>query len=286
MIGVQADNRAVMLAMTTTLKRLGQLTGFSQRQVLLSEAGSILKRVAGLAKVSTQQEADRRSRLHGVRRIGLTGSTRQKNRGDVTVNAGFRPAPYGRVWIKVRNGGGRKDWILAKGPGFSPPTGSATFTAYRRQLHGTSGKWLTNVEEAVTDVQASVARSIPKGRQAIGLSRQSWVQVADALGIDLLKVAGQGISGAGLAKARSALATSGKVYRNGFGAQGGNGIYDYVDLINRLPYGRKIGLDRNLLTVLSGRAKFFQQSYAKGAFNSQAAACRAYPNLFTFRAAA
>jgi hypothetical protein len=289
MVGVKADNAAVMSAMSATFRRLARLTGFSQRQVLLAEAGAILKTCAYRTKVSSQESADRFSRLHGVHRLGLTGSNREKNLGDVTVNAGYRPAPYGRVWIKVRAGKGKKGWLLAKGANFSAPSGTATFTPYRRKLNGTSGKWLRHVDEAVTDVQDSVARSIPKGRRSIGLARQSWLQIADALGIDLLKVpGGVPLSAGHIAKARAALAASGKAHRNGFAAQGGSGGYDFIDLINRYPGGRspKLAFDRTLLGVLAGRAKFFQQSYAKGAFDSQEKAVRAYPNLFRSRRAA
>jgi hypothetical protein len=280
-----------MQATAQTLRRLAQLTNFSQRQVLLGFAGVVLKTWAGRTKVATQARTDRSSRLHAVRSLQYTKGS---ERGDVTVNAGFKPAPFGRVWIRVREGAGKNNWILAKGPNFSAPTGSATFTMYRRKFYNggdtdrsTSFQWMQNVNYAQTNVEHKLPISIKKGRRSIGLSRQSVLQIADALGIDLLRVEGGGaLAAAGIAKARNALASSGKAFRNGFGSQGGNETRAYVDLVNRLPYGRAIGMDRTLLGVLAGQNKYFAQSYAKGAFNSQKRAVAAYPNLFRFRAAA
>lgn len=290
MVSIKADNRAMLSALSTTFRRLGSLSGFEPAQVLRAEAGVILKTWAGRTKVATVPQADRRTRLRTIRTLGLT---RGNERGAVTVNAGFRPAPFGRVWIRVREGAGRKNWILAKGPNFTAPSGPATFTLQGRALYNpknrgdtdrsTSMQWMESVNSAQRAVEYNLKRAIPRGRRAIGLARQSVVQIADSLGIDLLRVEGGGtLSGAGLAKARSALASSGKAHRNGFGRSGGGQLQPYIDLFNHLPYGTAIGMDRTLLGVLAGRVKFFERSYAKGAFNFQRTAVRAYPNLFRF----
>jgi hypothetical protein len=290
MVAIKADNRALLAAVSTTFRRLGRLSGFSPDRVLRAEAGVILKTWAGRTKVATLAQADRRTRLRTIRTLGLT---RGDERGAVTVNAGFRPAPFGRVWIRVREGAGRGNWILAKGPNFSAPSGPATFTLVGRQLYNpgnrgdtdrsTSMQWMENVEAAQRAVEFNLKRAIPRGRGAIGLARQSVLQIADSLGIDLLRVEGGGaLSAAGIAKARAALASSGKAHRNGFGRSGGDQLRPYVDLFNRLPYGTAIGMDRTLLGVLAGRVKFFERSYAKGAFNFQHTATKAYPNLFRF----
>lgn len=279
MIGVQADNSAVMAATSQTLKRLRDLTGFSQKGVLLGFAGVVLKQWAGRTKVSTQAKVDRKSRLRAVKHFGLTSAAK---RGDVTVNAGFKKsAPYGRVWIRVRNGGGKNSFIMARGENFSELSGKQFFTPYKRKIRGTSATWLGNVASAQENVEQAMPGYIAKGRKSIGLSRQSVLQIADSLGIDLLKVAGGGnLPAAGIAKARAALASTGKFHKNGTGLSGTSGAFDFVDLINTLPYARKIGMDRTLLGVLRGQNKYFQTSYAKGAFDSQRKATAAYPNLF------
>jgi hypothetical protein len=199
MIAVKADPAYVMQATTQTLRKMAQLTGFSQRTVLLGFAGVVLKTWAGRTKVATKEKADRRSRLRAIRGLGYTKGS---ERGDVTVNAGYRPAPFGRVWIRVRNGGGRKSWILAKGANFSAPTGTATFSLAGRQLYNpkkrgdsdrsTSFQWMENVNHAQTNVEHAISQAIPRGRASIGLARQSVVQIADGLGIDLLRVQGGG----------------------------------------------------------------------------------------------
>lgn len=303
MVGVQADTSGLMSATAQTLRRMAQLTGFDHRTVLMGYAGVVLKTWAGRTKVATQASIDRKSRLHAVKSLGYTGSgDNHKSRGGVTVNSGFkRGAPLGRVWIKVRDGGGRNNWLLAMGDNFAAPgnavrsTGSirrgkgsrivnGVFNKFRQNPSATTSQWIANIDEAVAAVQGKMPQSIMKGRRSIGLSRQSVLQIADALGIDLLRVQGGGtLSAAGIAKARAALATTGKGYRNGFGARSGGQVQAYVDLINRFPYGGKIGMDRTLRGVLAGQNKYFERSYAKGAFDTQKRAVRAFPNLFKYR---
>lgn len=277
-IAVKFDGQAAAAAYSRAFRRLAQLQGFSQHEILRAEAGSILKRWAGLTKVATPAQADARTRLRVVRGLGYT---RAPDRGDVTVNAGIR-GPYGRVWIKAREGRGRRGYLLAMGPNFTQPTGKAVFNKFSPTSGAATRKWVANVNDAVADVQAGVGRQIPIGRRAIGMSRQSVVQIADKLGIDLLAVRGQGVSPSGVIKARAAIASNGRAYQNGVGYQGGERDKAYIDLINRLPYGPKIGMDRTLARVLATRAKFIETSYEKGAFDSMRNAARSFPNLIRF----
>lgn len=282
MIGAYIDTSEVMGAYKNAFQRLARMSGFDHRTVLKAEAGSILKQWAGRTKVTNQGHADRGSRLHAVKFYGYTGKGQQDiGRGEVTVNAGFRPAPFGRVWIKVRNGGGRKDWLLARGNNFSNPTGPGIFDIYRniKTPSATTNHWISEVIDAQNNVQSKLPAAINKGRRAMALSRQSVVQIADSLNIDLARVPGTGLSGAGLAKARAALATTGIYHRNGTSGQGGNQVSFYIDLINRLPYGVNIGMDRTLLGVIAGRAKFIEKAYAKGAFDTFAKTAKSFPNL-------
>lgn len=282
-VRVKFDGQLAARAYGSAFRRLAALPGFDGRQVLRSEVGSILKTWAGRTKVATQGKVDRRARLKAVRDLGYT---RGNERGDVTVNAGFRPAPFGRVWIRVREGPGKNNWILAKGPNFSAPSGSAKFTMFRRKLYNggdtdrsTSFQWMENVNYATRQVQQRIKEAIPAARRSIGFSRQSVLQIADALGIDLASVAGGALSGAGIAKARAALASNGRAYRNGSGMLTGTQVKAYAHIVNSLPFNTKIGMDRTLAGVLAGRAKFIDTAWRKGTFNSLSNTARAFPNL-------
>ncbi len=274
MVSPRADSRAVMFAVSTTFRRLGQLTGFSPRQVLLAEAGVILKTWAGRTKVATQAKTDTRSRLAALRKLELTG------KHGVTINAGIKGLhSYGAVYLRTSGG----KWRRTHDGGFKPVKGMLG-SGRRTKMgdHYTEHDWLL-IKDAIAQTRALVPSYIQAGRRSIGIARQSVVQIADSLGIDLLRVQGGGsLSAAGIAKARAAMASTGRAYRNGHGFSGGDNLRSFVQLTNTLPYGRRIGMDRTLLGVLAGRAKFFQQSYAKGAFNAQRTAVRAYPNLFRF----
>lgn len=263
------DAKAAVGAYHRAFQTMKILPGFSHREILRAEAGVILKTWAGETKVSTQDRADRGSRLRAIRGLGLTGGKRNPD-ADITVNAGIR-GPYGRVFMRKRNSqslSGRNRWRRTHEAGFKP-----LWQHYKR------GDWI-DLQEAVGDVKRAVAREIPMGRGSIGLSRQSVVQIADDLRIDLGRVAGGRLSPAGLAKARAAIASNGRSYRNGQGSQGGDEIRFQIHLLNRLPYNAKIGMDRQLVSILQRRAKFIETAYAKGAFRSIDRAARSFPNLF------
>lgn len=262
------DIKPVLTGYSAALRRLGQMTGFKQQDVLRAEAGSILKTWAGRTKVATLAQIDRRERLRAIKGLGYTQAP---NKGDVTVNAGFKPAPFGRVWIRVSRD---RKFALARAAKFAP-SGNRF------------GKlWEADIRDAELDTQAAIARRIPIARRSAGLARQSVVQIADSLGIDLDRVAGGGVSGAGLAKARAAMASNGRAYKNGSGVTGGTDTRPYIDLLNGLPYAANIGMDRTLVGVIAGRAKMFDKIYSKGAFDSFSRVARAFPNLIKVSQAA
>jgi hypothetical protein len=105
-------------------------------------------------------------------------------------------------------------------------------------------------------------------------------QIADDLGIILEDVPGGGLSAAGIAKARRALTSGGKNYKNGIGTAAFEQNKNFfVTLKNSLPYNVKMGLDRVLLGVLAGRAIKFQENVRRDVFASHAETVRAYPWL-------
>lgn len=240
---------------------LAQFTGASIRPIIRAEAGSILKACVGDTKVASVPDTERRGRL---RLIKDAGYTQAPNKGDITVNAGWRPAPYGRVWIKV--GSGQK-FALAREANF------------RRSRERFGPSWTSRIAQAAETITSGMTAALRKARGSIGLARQSWVQIADDAGIRLESVPGGRTSAAALAKARDAIASTGVRHANGAAREYVENKTFVLELINGLPYGRKIQLDRILVKNINGRARFFEQNLARGVFDSLAKIARAYPGL-------
>jgi hypothetical protein len=258
-----------------TIARVARVSG---EQVLYGMAGVILKSCAGRTKVATQKKADQRSALRVLNKGGLdlTGSAGTQP-GDITVNAGWK-GPFGRVWVRSPV---RRNERLGKHPARFRLAGQINKTSFAfkpERYHWKNGAWI-DIVEAAADVAYQMRKAIPAGRKAIGLARQSWVQIADSLGIRLESVQGGGsLTAAGLAKARAAIAATGRRYTNGLSRQE-RGARASITLINRYPRGRKMGMDRTLAGVLIGRVPFFQQNMRRGVFSSIATTARAYPYL-------
>lgn len=265
---IKAINGAEVTAkLSAALKDISRITGFSERTVTLGEAGAILKTWAGRTKVASKPAIEFRARKRALHDLGFT---KKSGVGGITINTGSR-GMAGFVWVQTQGKHG-KPWKLAgkqdtQSLGFSPAN-----------VHWKNGTW-TDIQEAVADSSASIRRRNQEGQQSAGLARQSVVQIADALNIDLAKIPGGGISPSGIAKARQAIASNGKQYTNGTGAQTEEkeaGRY-FVTLVNSLPYHAKAGMDSTLAGVIAGRAGLFRKTFQTTAYRGIQSAARNYP---------
>lgn len=271
-MNVTLDANEVARAYSGVLSQLRKLTGFSPMDILLGEAGIILKTAAGRTKVMTQDRIQRRARLAALRKHKLTSRPEGTDGTWVTINAGSR-GEEGRVWLRTRN-----DKFQLAGH-VSAEAGRVGW----QNTHFRDKDWQTIVNK-VNAYRAEYPKQLKLVQGAVGLARQSWIQIADSLGIDLATVKGGGtLSAAGIAKARAAMASNGNAYVNGLSTSGGDDVTAQVTLINRLPYAASArttdgkGFAPLLTTIINGRVKYFTQSYAKGAFDSIFKTARAFP---------
>jgi hypothetical protein len=266
-VKVQIDGAAAMAQYQAAFARLRALPGFDMKAVLRAETGSILKQWAGRTEVATEKSAEDRAWYRaGKRAFGDVGSA--ENTYNISVNTGAKGGLRGWVWYRnpvkhTMHPAG----LIEKDGSFHPGDQRFSNEAWQGILSGAGlfGSHLVN--------------QIPAGRESVGFARQAVVQIADKLGIDLAAVAGQGVSAAGVAKARKAIASNGRSYQNGTGTIGGDDTKCYVEALSRLPYGGKIAMDRELAGIIARRAKYIETSFRKGAMDSVRRAARAFPNI-------
>lgn len=235
---------------------MAKLTGFDRKKIILSEAGSILKTCASRTKVATDAKIKAGARLRSLKSLDLT------NGRDVTVNAGIK-GPYGRVFMKKKSGNGFR---RTHDDNFKP-----------LNQHYKNADW-QKLSAIVNDAKKIVAKVTEQAKSSAALARGSWVRIADSLGVKLEDVpGGGGIGSSAIAKARAARARGGKEKNNGASKVESTAGRFFVTLINRLPYGRKIGLDRMLTVVVAGRAKFMLTAVKKGFDGSLTQTAKLFP---------
>jgi len=249
------------------------------KQVIRSEVGIILKDCAGKTKVVTEDDVIRRAQLKAIKALSYTQAA---ERGQVTVSAGWRrSSKYGTVWMKAHPGGGKKAYIQARSENFNAPSGKSILrqTTTGPMRAGTA-MWLATVQNAVAKVRPAADKAVSMGLKAIGLARQSWVQIARSINIDLNRVPGGNIGWAGLKKAELALASDGKYYNNGTATEQAKTTSFIVSLVNSLPYCRRAKLDSVLIQAINRRTAYFSRNLSNGVFGSAKKIVRKYPGLF------
>lgn len=252
------------IAMDRAFRALAGYSPVAVRDTMRAEAGSILKTAAGRTKVAKPAEAEMRARKLALRR----GNARSSNLERVSVTIGARdPAAYGKVWRLTTGRGGRLGVQQTHEPGFKAMNRHYGDQAWRE------------IQSVVARFLGALKTARPAIKNAAGLARQSWVQIADDLGIRLEDVPGSGISASGIAKARRAIATTGVAYKNGQAAEFGAAQRFTIRLTNNLPYGRNVRLDSILAGAISGRVKFFERNLALGVFESVDKMLKAYPGI-------
>lgn len=227
-----------------------KMTGFSAEKIILAEVGSVLKACAAATKVSPEAKVDQGATLRALRGSGLTGGGvgGASSRSAVTINAGIK-GPFGRVFITKKGsaGGYRR-------------THDANFTPINQ--HYTNDTWHA-LNGIIDDARAKIARAITKARLSAAIARKSWIQIADACGIKLERVPGGGLSASAIAQARMATA-GGKESTNGDKIIVKTNTNFAVTMINRLPYGQRLGFEQLLAVKIAGRVKYFRTALQKG----------------------
>lgn len=250
--------------MNAVIGELTRLTGFSREQIVIEEAGVILKTCAARSPVAKPAKTDLRSRLTAVRDLDLT------RHGDLTVNVGIR-GPEGRVWARSKGPRGG-----AKNAGFRMLRGPGHLVGPAMPYHWRREDW-TEYQHKLADYKNTARKLTALGRQSAGLARQSWVQIADRLGIPLETVPGGGsLSPNQIAQARRATSSRGKFFLNGTAQKEKSVERFFVTLINNLPFGTKIRFDALLETVMMGRVKYFATNLSKGVFKSMETVAQRY----------
>jgi hypothetical protein len=251
---VRFDTRDAERNFARGVEVMAKLSGFDSRKIIMAEAGSILKTCASRTKVAPASKIRDGARLRALKALGLT-------RGDVTINAGIR-APFGRVWARGETG----HWNLLMGDNFS------------KFPHHVNDRLWAKVSAKIVDAKKIIPKVAKQAAASAALARGSWVRIADTLGIKLEAVPGGGSIGAGaIAKARNARARGGVEKNNGASQVESNAKRFFVTLINRLPYGKKIGLDGLLAVTVSNRAKYMYQSIEKGFRGSLEEVAKRFP---------
>lgn len=265
---VTVDASAAVLEYQRAFRKLAELSGFSQRDTLRAEAGVIIKTWAGQTKVATKDSAELFARYRaGKRAFGINRAGR--NMFGITVNTGRGRGAPGMVWFRTA----RNRWQ-------TPANIYSGGYISQNHLHFKDDDW-ARIEAGMVTYAAELTKILPAAERARGLARQSVVIIADALGIDLGSVkGGGGLSAAGIAKARAAIASNGTRYVNGGGKDDGNEIKYYVEFFNNYPMNVKIGMDSALGRILANRARFIEMAYQKGAFDSIKKTAASFPNLY------
>lgn len=252
-----------------SIRQVSRLSGYEPNLVTRQMIGSVLKQAAGRTKVAAPAQIPFRARLRAVKQaFGYTNI--KKNPFGITINTGRRGAAVGTVWYALPHTKGEK--LILKVLGAVNDNGN--FNSKNSNI----GAAMDTARRGITEYILALRKAFPLVENSAGLARQSWVQIADSLGISLENVPGRGASPEAIAKARRAAASNGQPYLNGKAQeQYTQGQRYLARLINSLPYSTKINFDGLMTSILAGEANRFAKMHEKGVFDSQKKFTRAYP---------
>lgn len=203
----------------------------------VGEIGIIGKGTAALIRAQTVPAAEKRARNRVLNKLGLT-------KGAETINSGVRGAE-GRVWVRTKRG----KWQLAGIVGHN----AGPFIPRNRRLG--AGEWGA-AKDSVTAYQGQ-SGVIALAKRTVGLARQSVIQMLDAVGIAIERVAGgTGLTPGEIAAARGAVASDGKTYQNGTGRREKTATGFSIEIVNTYPNLAKAKIDVALATVVGQRIAY------------------------------
>lgn len=247
---------------TAYLEELMRLSGKTWEEVLLNQAAAILKiclrrtpaaSVAGIVKrvsahnnhiefedgavLSFWKKAAAHMFLDVSNFEPSSKGTQKPTRAPRLVN--------GRSWHEVEGGSGERRWSDERW---------ARYKGYEAAAR----------TKMINEKAAKGAR---------GLSKQSWQQIADALGIRDIGAPGY---------VRNAKPSNGKIYRNGTAQKVLSGAAYFLDLMNDSPLVvKKLKGAEMLQGAIDTRLKAFAHEMRTGVFEDMVTRAKRYPGLFS-----
>jgi hypothetical protein len=239
---------------------LSRMSGRDLADVTRDQAGKILEtaiRYTPMAKMKVARETAQRTvrRRFNTYGAGDVGTAARNNYPRISISQ-----KRGKVWWVDKNEDGLRVFYLMNGS--------------RKWSDERWGKYLAEENDRINDLAMALETADKRAIGAIGLARQSWVQIADSLGIPL-RFTSEG-------RIRSAIASTGRRYINGRGTETTGQNSFIIELINDHPIlVDKLGGAGILQRAVSTRRRAFDIDMKKGVFNNIELRVKRYPGIYT-----
>jgi hypothetical protein len=248
---------------TESGKAISRAAGIGFEQWARGEMGVVLKLWAGRTAVISREGAAIAARGASNKAAGTQRAS--KDDYSISVNTGERGGEAGRVWFKTWKNNMQEAGKVGDSGEYFP-----------KWIHWAGYDW-EKIKAGAEKFGSELAKRLPAGIKAIGLARQSVIQSADALGIQLEQVQAGAISGSEIAKARGAVATTGIRYQNGTGKQIKDANGYTIEFTNSYPLNQRCKMDIALMGVLTSRIGYYERNIVRGVFQNLQSVERAYP---------
>lgn len=233
------------------MRELSRISGKDFADVIRHEAVSVLKRAALWEKIANIQDIKK------------------------AVQAKFRYGwgEEGRTWRVLISPNNDAIWVMDLISGKKYPVTSQK--AVRTKLPDSA--W-ANYSALASDRAFLQSGEERKRIGARGLARQSWVQIADAIGVDIESVPPGGSAQSALA--RRAIAVNGRSYLNGRAIQEAAQDAFLLTLVNESPIVIKRDGAGRMQRAIDARTTAFNIALRKGVFQNVKARAQRYPGIF------
>ncbi len=259
---------------TSAMRELAKISGKDFATVVKREMAAAVRICAGALKIKSDKKIGEE-----VRNRYMANFRYDQNK--ISTNLGKKGVDW-VTWFRESSG---DEWVPIGTP--APPRMTVkTGRQAGKVLTGTPAKGWRN-----EDIVWLMSQGIEKARDAyIILSRknrlrarfmklQGWVQIGDALGLDLNSVPPQ-TKTIKTQEARDAADRKGRTYRTGRAYENASGSGYDLTITNESWPEIATGGQQRLNAALNRRAKAFENNLAHGVFNDVKARMARYPGMF------
>lgn len=240
-------------------RAISDAVGASFEKWAMGEMGVVLREWTSHIPETTPAAARLRSRGRATKEIGV----HSLKAWSTTVNTGRKGGKVGLAWFRTRRGKFQPVGVISDEGEFD-----ASHLHYKSQD-------AMKISMALNSYAGLLPRVIEAGQQAIGLARNSVIQIADSLGIALEQVRGHG--SIDFSRARAARPSNGQFYQNGYGIKAGKDDNFSVEAVNTYSRIAESKVDVALDEVLSNRFAYHMQNLQAALAKDARAIASAYP---------